>query len=158
MAFLTCFNLDCLFSKLTNKSCHPEKFLFWSVVDAVDWISCFPPSWFYAHVCSFQRKGSWEIICWERAYLKKVSFHPHFHFGYRANLDKNIFHSESSGSFSNVFKLPVCYWQTWGHSDSQSCVPQPHPHSWCSEISQPCVLVGSFLTHCWILKYIQSRD
>lgn len=34
---------------LTSNSCHPERFLFWSALDAVYWISCFSP-WFYTHV------------------------------------------------------------------------------------------------------------
>lgn len=87
-------------------------------------------------------------ICWDLACLeKKISFHPHtFTFGHKANLGKNICQSESSGCFSNVFKLPVLLptnlkpvWFTI------LCAPPPR----CSEISQRCVfLVWIFFTYC----------
>lgn len=141
--------MGCLFSKPTN-SCHPKKFLFWSVLNAVYWISCFSPSWFMP-LCwwNFQGKGSWEIYMLRSCMSgkKKISFHPHtFTFGHKANLGKNICQSESSGCFSNVFKLPVLLptnlkpvWFTI------LCDPPPR----CSEISQWCVfLVWVFFTYC----------
>lgn len=131
LSFLFCFDLVSVFSKLTNKSCHPERFLFWSVLDEVYWISFFSLVLYPCVGGVSREKNHGRLICWDLACLKMPFFTLIlWMFGYIANLGI-FFRSKSWRCFSKVFKLPVllltnlrpCWFIIL-------CVPVPPPPPW----------------------------
>lgn len=132
LSFLFCFDLVSVFSKLTtSKSCHLERFLFWSVLDEVYWISFFSLVLYPCVGGVSGEKNHGRLICWDLACLKMSFFILIlWMFGYIANLGI-FFCSKSWRCFSKVFKLPVllltnlrpCWFIIL-------CVPVPPPPPW----------------------------